>query len=597
MKKIIGILICLMLVLTGSTAFAATNWIKNVDVPTWHESNWTEFATADWTVFNDSGIDMYLWNDTTETYGISICDTSSTDRGYCLFITTFNQSTEGLVFGYVGNQANQSWLVVPSYSDDTVHIMHHTGSGSLSPASEVINNFSSEYPIDQDEFYVVRAIYSRYTGQLQYKIWPTGEDEPVNWTIDITDSDLERSQATKWGLFAVQDVPTCYAAFAYFYVQELPYNTVSGVPTIIAPDVDYDSIVADFDFSSPPAQAIFDARETLDLSVVERYPDNTSCPSDNSYYFSGWDSTQMKLGLYIESCTDLTNNSDAGMMAFDINHNHVIDVGDRIVEWITYGNTSDLACATYNGTDWETDVTNFTEPTALFTPSLQMTNPHRVWNIKIDLISLLGSENNVWNFVEHKSYIGFMIILSDHSSDPDFIWNNWNRETNTSITNYSNAIWNPLYYGHLGLSGVRPVVEEVPDYVDLNDFTAGALENKIVSYDSLVWNVPRYAIKTSDMLDGSITKIKVPTLLTKSAFFGLFTSTVSTSSVLFYGITLQTFQITDITSQARKGHDGNYTLGEKVLKQYDVIVIIPNPSTLDTSKTLFKLLYKGNVIV
>ena len=587
MKKILSILILVMMLATALPGLASTNWIRSIEAPDFHNNKWVEYKDGDWKVNNSEEMGVYHWNATSGfDYGWTINKDSSTNRGFNFYLAMANGTDFGTIFNFKNSSDFNLIYIQPASAQVSLWHWNGTTFNQKSSYYEVFNGTSFDsVPV------LTKCIHNRYTGHIQFKIWGFLSDEPRNWTFDITDSsNFSRSTSTKWGLYSEGTEPDG-TLFAYYATQELPYNIIGNSPTITAPEVDVDDVEDIFnDDGGPPDQDEFDTWNSIDLQVLPVYP-ITDHPNDNVYIYSAWDCDEMKLGFVIWVCADDTNettpdwDADWVYAIFDVDHDHDTSRGDKMV-FFSANETTGLHLATYNGTDWEED-TGWADVMTIYEGyDIQMMRDYRKWFIVVDLEEIIGNEDKVWEFVEDTDEIGLQ-LFGYGTLAPGWAWSSWDIEDNSSIA-YPDAINNETYWGDLRLSGENPN----PDYVDLNDLDAGALEEDVVEYESAVKNVPRWAISAEEMRNGNITIISVPIEFEYEYFFGLLGGTGNLEELIIYSVNV-TGEMTKVALEYDVDEDDNIwnvTLDE-VPDDADAIAVVPNPSWFDTNKYMFNWLY------
>ena len=582
-RKILAISILVMMLATSFVGMGATNWIKSVQVEDFNANKWDEYKEANWEIADDD-MDTYYWNYSVgSNYGYSINTESTTNRGFNFYVSQANGTDFATIFSYVSDTDFHMVWIQPS---GAVSVWNWNGTDAtmLSADYTAIDSFDETWPM------CTKTIYNRYTGHLQFKIWPFMVDEPRNWTIDITQENLEREQSTKWGLWAEGSLLGDSNMFAWYAVQELPYDMIGGVPTITASDIDYDDFEEMFEGTGSPLSMAEEIAlwNSLDLQVLQVYPLSDHL-DDNIYIYSGWDIDEMKLGFMIWVCADDSDettpswDSDYVYVVLDMDHDHEFSEGDKRV-FYSANETTGLNLATYDGDSWEDDTSAWAEVTTEFDGyDMQMMRDYRKWYVAIDLEEIIGDEDAVWEFVDDTDEIGLQ-LFGYGTLAPGWAWSSWNRETNESIP-YAEAGMNASNYGDLRLGGESPN----PDYVDLIGSTMFSADESsdVIQYDSSVCNVPRWAINAQMMRDEDLLKINVPTKVNKS-YWILWSKEVNVEELVIYSVNV-TGEV--VHTPIDYEEDDGYAILDEIPEDADAIVVVPNPSWLDTNSYMYNWLY------
>jgi hypothetical protein len=584
-RKILSICVVILMLGVAISGLASTNWIKSVEVQ-FHENEWVEYVDENWEIqsnFEDD-MDAYWWNGTLDSnYGYSI-NKEKTNRGLNFFISQANDTGFGTIFSYVSN------------SDfNIIGVNPNTGAVSVvnldanTETSEVLFEGYSVDPFDETTPMATKTIYNRYTGHLQYKIWPFMSDEPRNWTLDITNDTLKRSQSTQWGLYAEGGIDDSNL-FAVFATQELPYDMENNVPTITAPKIgdDVADVIGPESDSEMGILEESNVWNTLDLQVLQVYPVSDHL-DDNVYIFSGWNEDEHVLGFVIWVCADDSNettpswDSDYVYATFDVDHDHEFSDGDKRV-YFSANESTGKNCWTYDGDSWVSDTDeSWADVNTVFSGyNIQMMREFRQWYILVDLEEIIGDEDDVDEFIENNDEIG--IQLHGYGTlAPGWAWSSWDRTDNTSI-DYLDAITDAENFGDLKLS----TDTDNPDYIDLVGSTMFSEDetDDVIQYKSSARRAPRWAISSQMMIDEELEKIKVPDKVNKS-YFGAFKDSVSVEEWKIFSVnTTGKIEKTEITYTV----DGDFLVID-VPDDSDAIVVVPDPSFLDTNGYMYNWLY------
>ena len=604
---------CLMLLISCHAIFAGTNTIEVGEGVTDGTLDYT------WTEYNDSA--WYIREEYTN-FSVYSCNASGTKwsipvegvtdyRG--MMITRVNASTVdgvipyyGIIFNYVNSTAFQyvgltthdltEWWEIGYYDGSHHRIMEVEVNESI---CETTGNWS-----------VLRCIYNPYVGHILFKAWDTTRTEPTVWNIDYTDAanlsiaDTWVDGDVQWGLYTRGTLDVI--DFWGIGIFDLHYDTRTcpvagaGTPVINCPCIDVEDVVQGILEENFVLQ--IDSWNAVDQQSFPSYLLNgIGYPIENTYIFSFWNETADAVAFLIYDANDDFNSSSDWMaFTFDVNHNHVLDEGDLYYEFEKGGGNW---TGYYDGSAWVADATLRWEADWDFEQTGITRFDHTQWLVSFDLNDILPTDAN--NFSNSNDYIG----LGIWGDLPTWCWNSWDEDANATRTSLGNATCGAYndtleefneelrpddftWLGDFTLTGASEESSD-PDYIDLADLAEGALKNHVSKYSSYVWHVDRYTIDAEEMSDANVTKIKIPTTVTREFFFGLFSSTKTVTEIIFYGATVSAFSLTTLT--ATKGSDGNYTLDADDIDDYDAIVVVLNPSYLDTNKYLSKWLYKDNI--
>jgi len=618
MKKIMAVLIgILMLMVYVSVSLAGTNTIKVAEIPLTDSLGytWTEYNDSDWSIVAGTDTD-YVYRCSNDDMRWSIPTEGVTDyRG--MVTARVNVSTidgdrpyYGLIFNYVNDSAFLYVGLTTHDSSDWWEI--GWWNGSAHQLMEVAVNTSNVNV--SANWSVLKCIYNPWVGQILFKAWDTTRTEPAKWDIDYADDsnlsviDSWVDSTTQWGLYTngTNDVIDFWGIGIYdlhYDVRDIRSGDAdSYVPWIDCPHIGEEDMTADM-FDTTNFINLVTAWNLLDQQSFPVYSlVSSGYPKGNVYVFSAWNYTEDKIGFLIyDDNDDVNSSSDWLAFTVDKNYNRLLDAGDK---FFFFDKSSDPTSYTYNGSAWvaASDTISFEwgfDATGITRYS------HTQWSIIFDASSILPSDMTTAEFADGNNYVG----LGIWSDLPAWAWNNWDEIDNATrgtLGVATDGAWNDTlvdweetgegqprdgnlsYLGDFSLTGWTTPSTEA-EYVNLAD-----LDSKYgVSYTSWIWHINRYALNAEQMGTDNITKIKVPTTSSKEFLFGLLRSSVTVSEVKFYGVTIADFSRVELS--ATSGSKQNYTIKASTIADYDVIVVVLNPSMLDTNNWFFKWLYSDDV--
>lgn len=615
MKKLIAVILMLVMLVPAVQASVDTIKVAEIPLDATLEYTWTETNTTDWFTYHYVTPDLWVYSCGPEDVlaKSSIPEEGVTHRG--IGEVRINVSIDvvyncGVIFNYI-NESCYDWAGVYTLGGNPrFGVMRYK-----EWTSDVMYANTSDIDLDtvnvSNLWCVYKVIYNPYVGHVLFKCWETLDYEPNTWDLNVTNASLVTTSTVQWGLYCqAGSPPTDYFDFWGVTFCSLYYDTRTigndKIPVINAPNID--TTLSAIDPSDPAnfTEAVATWNKMDQQSFLSDKLSSIGYPIENTYIFTIWNYTIDKLGFLIYQGNDDQNSSfDWISLVFDVDHDHLLTPGDM---WFYLDKTNPVGILeSYqldsDGTTWNSVSVGGSGMWDFGQDGLTRFN-HTMWLITFDA-SAVCPGGDLDAFILSGDYLGLAI----YGDMPYWCWNNWDETTNTNSTTYGLATARAFndtneeydtpdpadddlsYFGDFRFIGIT-IEEEEPDFVDLTDLSATSTDYGY-SYSSFIWHVNRYALSCEKLADDNITKIKVPSTVIRQFFFGWFDKTVAVTSVIFYGVSIADYSKVVLTADA--GKNGNYTIDEEDLATYDVLVVVLNPSFLDTNKYLFKWLYDSDI--
>jgi len=265
-------------------------------------ATWTENATDQWAPQNSSGDTRYKFNCTgvADGYG-TVVNTTSGHRwfGYTEVQTNDTDLMVGPIFGYNGTE--DYMCVMLDQAADSIFIAKYTGDfayfNTTDGSWEDERTNGTDYDGGGETYYweyvgnysMMKWIYNSEPGQLNFKTW-TGAamgNEPTNWLINITHTNLSYSSDISQGLFSYNDkAEQMEAYFRRIMFWNLTYDTsasanpdFTGRPQIDVPIYDAATFATEMaslftmnDSAYNATTAVKDFLNLFDLQSFMRFP-------------------------------------------------------------------------------------------------------------------------------------------------------------------------------------------------------------------------------------------------------------------------------------------------------------------------------------
>jgi len=617
MKKLLAVIMCmLMSTVLIPTSKAGINTVSIAEVPisTTLMYNWTAHNNSDWFVYNYTHPNYHVYScqplDLQTKF--TVAKEALTHRGLGETRVNISVGTTfdyGIIFQYL-NATHFFWAGIYTLGGNPrFGVMCYNGPTGITDIYANTSDINLASIHVRTRFVTLKVLYNPYDGHVMLKGWDTNKTEALGWNINVTNKELATTKVVQWGLMCWSGtVPNSYFDFWGTAVFNLTYDVRSSVtgyiPLIKAPQINMYAPLPVFSLSSIPTYIHYTNEINQESFLTYRY-NNIGYPIGNVYIFTVWNYTVDKVVFLIYDDNDNINSSmDWVSLVFDVNHNHILDAGDK---WYYVNKTATAKCMhsyRYNGSAWVATTEGASASWDFSTDGLADYNCTN-WIVRMNASEIIPSGIALNTYCNGSKYIGLAI----YSATPEWCWNNWVETTETNKTDLGAATaraYNdttkgfdypyPLstdlsHFGDLTLMGLP--THSAPGFINLANIAISSLSTDIYVYKSWAWNVNRFAINTSNMRAANIDKIKVPGNVTKHIIFGWLNSTVPVTNVLFYGLNTTTYQKVLLSPTA--GTHQNYTISKADLKTYQVILVDVNPSFIDRGNWFFKWLYLAKI--
>lgn len=643
MKKIISILICITLIFT-TTAFAG----KNI-LPAWDtyengefDETWYLSDSDDWEITNLSGVHKLSWTAADAQVGFGVETSDSFMRsGLWHYLNVTDSSTNyGTIFGY--DSITDFFMVYCNWSSGDISIQQKDGTSFTEieswAESLVYSEINENFSRSNDS--IIKSVYNPYNGTIRWKIWDLWNwssgaqaTEPEDWLIEYQNDSLIKSNETNWGYYTYQTV-VAPVYFGNFHVANYKYETYSGTPYMRSPEIsiaamgtltdqssmdDFETAVSHMN-SAWTSSFFYDqdpARPNSTMTIGTAW--NRTSVNET---FSEYDLNQDWLTFNVQVTPDIdfdneSSSADWITIMIDKDNSDTFNSGDVYFKVNAKGDEGDEGVnATWfkhDGDTWVAQQTNLSGDSIYFFESdenyAEMTeseyynnadgwaerhfastalraDAYEQWYVTFNMDSILPCSIN--NFISQNKSIGIN-LYGYGTLSPFWSWSQWHENNETWYDSYQSDANEPALFGDLYLSG--GLLSDEEPYINLSD--SDTYEDYGSTYESSVWHVNRYVFDCDKLSDDNITTFTIPSTIHREFWFGLFAKDIPIEQVDCYGINITSFTRSLVTLSTAS--DGNRTIASSVIDDYDALVIILNPSSLDNNNWIYKLLYKDDV--